>query len=156
VFDGLLARGRIGVAQAAEFVRQRLARLVLEGVRIDAIEAQPEAGRMLAQFAVIGGLVPREVRRHRRRGACQLMHHAAIGDLVEHIARLADAGETGKTRTARTYAPAGERHGERSRLRLDHIDIQLAAGQLLAQRSIVLAHGLRQRRIARFYYRGGN
>ena len=54
------ATAAVGVTEAAELVRVRLARLVLEGVRVHGVEDQPERRGMLAQLRRSSRRVPRE------------------------------------------------------------------------------------------------
>ena len=59
-----------------------LTRLVLKGVRIDGIEAQPTAARFLLESPVVLDEVPGKMRRHARRNATQLLHHRAVFESV--------------------------------------------------------------------------
>ena len=128
VRHGLGAHAGIGMGQAAELVRQRLVLLVGKGVGVDRVKPQAEGLGVLAQFFVVVDLVPRKVRRHGGRAAHQLVDHAAVLQLVEHIARLALAGEAGEARAAGAHAPAGHGHGELGYVGFQHIDIHTPAG----------------------------
>ena len=63
VLDRLPPHRRIRVAEAAEFIRQRLRRLILKGVGIHRIEVQPARLGGRAQLDEVGGLVPGDVQR---------------------------------------------------------------------------------------------
>nr|GEU28680.1 hypothetical protein [Tanacetum cinerariifolium] len=138
VRHGLSAGGRADGRQAAVFVAVLLARLILEGVGVDGVEIQAVGLRLLAQGLRIRHLIPREVQRHTRRGARELMDHAAVVQLFEHVARLSAAGKTRKARAARAGAPAGQRDRELLRLRGQRLDVDAAARQDAGQRRVVL------------------
>ena len=63
VLDRLPPHCRIRVAEAAEFIGQRLRRLILKGVGIHRIEEQPARLGGRAQIDEVGGLVPGDVQR---------------------------------------------------------------------------------------------
>jgi hypothetical protein len=108
-FDVVLDRLRpdlgVGRGQRSAGVAVRLAGLVLEGVRIDRIEAEPETGGFLAQGGVVAHLVPGEVRRDARGLAAELVDHRAVFQLFVHIGRLAGDRELGEARTPAPCAP---------------------------------------------------
>ena len=115
--DRLPAHGAVGVGERAELVGQRLARLVLERVGVDGVEAEAQRLRALGQLAVIGDLVPGKMRRAGRRQAGQLLDGRAILELVEYAARLAGAGKAGEARAARADAPGRDGDAEGGDLR---------------------------------------
>ena len=139
VGDRLLAHRLVGMGERAELVRQRLARLVLEGVGVDGVERETVALRRLAQLGVVLDLVPREMRRDGRREAGQRVDHAAIGELVEDVARLAGTGKAGEARAARADAPARHGDGEGHRVLDQRLGVEPAPRQLARERLEVLA-----------------
>src|SRR5438046_149096 len=68
VLHRLTPHRSIGVATGAELVAQRLARLVLERVRVDGVESEAELGGEGAQRRDVMGLVPGDVERDAWRG----------------------------------------------------------------------------------------
>jgi hypothetical protein len=101
-----LAPGRgIGVGEGAELVGMRLTGRVRKGVRVHRVEAQAERRALLLQGPKIGDLVPGDMERHGRRRPRQLLDDGAVFKLVEYVARLAGAGETGEARAASADAP---------------------------------------------------
>ena len=100
----------VAVGQRAELVGERLAGLVLEGVRVDGVEADAERLRPLGELAIVADLVPRKVGRAGRRRAGELVDRRAVLELVEDAARLARTGKPGETRAAGPDAPG--RHGD--------------------------------------------
>src|SRR5690606_8652981 len=100
VFDRLLAHDRIGVRQRSVAIAVLLTRRVLERVGIDCVEAQSERGGALAQRARLADLVPREMRRHARRDAAQLLHDRAILELLVEAGRLARDRKAREARAA--------------------------------------------------------
>ncbi|MNK85174.1 hypothetical protein D3C87_1050480 [compost metagenome] len=137
VLDGLRAHGRAMRRQAAVFVRLRLSGLVLEGIRIDGVKAQAVSLGGLAQGGRVADLVPWKMQRDGGRRLRQLVDDGAIFELFKHVARFAQAGETGKARAARAGAPAGYGHGKRLRQRRQFFNVLAAAGQHTAQGRIV-------------------
>jgi len=115
------------VGQRAEFVGDLLAGLVLEGVRVDGVEADAERLRPLGELAIVADLVPGEVGRAGRGRAGELMDGRAILELVEDSARLAGAGKTREARPARADAPGRDGDRECGRLGGDRVDVDAAA-----------------------------
>src|SRR5262249_11403324 len=74
----------------------------------------------------------------RRRGARELLDHAAIVELVEDVARLAGAGEARESRAAGAHAPGRNRDAELADARGDALDVDIAPPQLAAERLVVL------------------
>jgi hypothetical protein len=64
---GLTSHGSAGIAERAELVAQRLARLILEGIGVDGVETQTESRGVGANDVDVGRLVPRDVERDARR-----------------------------------------------------------------------------------------
>ncbi len=75
------------------------------------------------------------------------MDDTAIVQLLEDVARLADAGEAGEARAAGPDAPGGDRDVEGSDLLRDAFDVDTAARELLAQRAVIGGKRLAQRLI---------
>jgi hypothetical protein len=82
-----------------------LAGLVLEGVRIDRIEAETERGGLLTQGLVVRDPVPREMGADARGGAAQLLDDGAVFELLVDIGGLAGDRELGEARAAAACAP---------------------------------------------------
>ena len=78
-------------------------------------------------------------RRHGRREPGQRVDHAAIGELVEDIARLAGTGKAGEARAARADAPTRHGHGEGHGGAHQGLGIEPAPRQFARQRLEVLA-----------------
>ena len=107
VLDGLLAHRWVGVRQTAELVRVLLSGLVLEGVRVDGVEAQAEFFRECLELGGVLGLVPGEVERNPGRDAGQLVHDRAVVQLLEDVAGLARLRKAREPRAARAHAQDG-------------------------------------------------
>jgi hypothetical protein len=88
--------------------------------------------------------------------AAKLLDHAAVFDLVEHVARLAAAREAREARAAGAHAPRGHGHGERGHLAADGLDVHVAAGELLAEGFVVVEHAALKRRVVLLDQAGGN
>ena len=113
VLDRPAPHRRVGMRQAAEFVRQRLAGLVLERVRVHRVEVKPALGARTRAAPQVVGLVPRDMERDRRRRAHELEDRRAVVELFEDVARLACPGKSRETRAAGADAP--RRHGDLKR-----------------------------------------
>jgi hypothetical protein len=129
---------RVGMRQAAELVGMLLVGLVLESVGIDRVEAEAELVAELLHRMHVLVLVPGEMQRDGRRRPGQLLDRGAVLELVEHVARLADAGEAGEARAAGADAPARNRDAEAGDRLGDGLDVGAGAPQLAAQRLIIL------------------
>ncbi|MNE47336.1 hypothetical protein D3C80_1417390 [compost metagenome] len=137
MLDGLPARRGIRVAERTIFVGMALTRRVRKRVGIHGIEAETQRrGMGLQTLRVL--FVPRNVKGDVRRRPCQLVDDSAIIQLVENTARLARAGKTGKAGAAGANAPG--RHGDEKLRDLgrDCVDIDIATGQLVAKRLIIV------------------
>ncbi len=77
------------------------------------------------------------------------MDHTAIVELLQHVARLADAGEAREARAAGADAPGRDGDVEGGDLLGDAVDVDAAARQLLAQRRIVGGERLALRLVMR-------
>ena len=119
--------------EAAELVGERLAGRILKGVGVHRVEAEAARLGVVDQLGRIVVAVPGDVQRDARRRAGQLMDDGAIVELVEDVARLADAGEAGEARAAGADAPG--RHGDREGggLGLDLVDVDVAAAENVAR-----------------------
>ncbi len=137
VLDRLAAGRGIGVAEAAELVGTALARLILEGVGVHGIEAQAQGSPLRAQGGEIGHLVPGDVQGDPGRRPGQGLDDGAIGQLVEHVARLAGPGEAGEAGAAGAHTPGRDRHREGRDLVGQRRQIEAAPGQPLAERRVV-------------------
>ena len=126
------------MGQRAELVGERLARLVLERVGVDRVEAEAQRLGALGEFAVVADLVPGEMRRAGRRRARELVDRRAILELVENVARLAGAGKAGEARAAGADAPGRDGDGEGGDLRRDRLDVEAAPRQLPAERAVIV------------------
>ena len=122
VLDRLPPHRGVGVAQAAELVGQRLARLILERVRVHRLDRQPELQQPRADAggvarAARARLVPRDVQRDARRDPDQRLDDAAVVQLLEQRPRLARTGEAREARAAGADAPRrdGDAEGRRPR-----------------------------------------
>ena len=91
--------------------------LILEGVRVHRVEAEPERGAAFPQRLHVVGAIPGQVQRHRRRGARQAVDDGAVFELLEDVARLARAREAREARAARAHAPRGNGDFEAARRR---------------------------------------
>ena len=122
--------------EAAELVGERLAGRILKGVGVHRVEAEAAPFGVVDQFGRIVVAIPGDVQRDARRRAGQLMDDGAIVELVEDVARLADAGEAREARAAGADAPG--RHGDRERggLRLHLVDVDVAAAEHVAERLV--------------------
>lgn len=135
------ARGGIGRGEAAVAIADRLLGLVLEGVRIDRVEAESERGRFLAQRGVVTDLVPREMGRDPRGSARELVDDCAVGELLVDVGWLARDREFGETRAPASRAPGRDGDGKGADLGLDRVDVDSAPRQLALERAIILGEG---------------
>ena len=86
--DRLAADARVRAADAAEHVV-----VVLEGVRVDRAEGDPDVRGVPGEVGVVVHPVPRDVQRDRRRDAGEAMDLGGVGDLLVRVARHALLGE---------------------------------------------------------------
>ena len=99
--------------QAAELVD-----VVLEGVRVDRAESDPERRGVLAELGEVVDVVPRDVQRDARSETGQGVHLRGVGELLERVARHARLGE---------HLEPGARVAERPRRHLDRLLLRAAA-----------------------------
>ena len=118
-----------------------LARLVLERVRIDRVEAEPELGGALAQGAVIGRPVPRKMRRYPRCDPAQPVDHRGVLEPFADGRGLARQSEAGEPGAAAPQPPARQRDRKGRRPRREIRDPDPAAGEGARQRVVVLVEG---------------
>ncbi len=137
VLDGLSTHRRVGVGEAAEFVRVFLARLILKGVGIDRIEPQAEGLGVLLQGGVVLHRVPGEVGGNRWRGSDELVHRSAVLQLVENVPRLTGSGEAEEARAAGAHAPGRQRNLQRLSPGGQRLRVDFSARQLLPQHLVV-------------------
>ena len=137
VLDGLPARAGVGVRERAELVASWPAPCASEKVlEFIASKPSPKRARRLLQPVRVG-LVPRDMQRHGRRRARQLVDDRAVVELVEDVARLAGAGEAREARAAGADAPGRHGHVERRDLVADRVDRDAAPRELLAEVRVV-------------------
>ena len=79
------------------------------------------------------------MRRDGRRETGQGVDHAAIGEFVEDIARLAGTGKASEARAARADAPTRHGDGEGHRVLDQRLGVEPAPRQLARERVEVLA-----------------
>jgi hypothetical protein len=125
------------MAETAELVGELLLGLVLEGVGVDRVEAQAQLVAELLHRVHVLVLVPGEMQRDGRRRAGQPLDRGAVFQLVEHVARLADAGEPGEARAAGADTPARDGDAEARHGLGDRLDVGAAPRQLPSERVIV-------------------
>ncbi len=133
VLHGLRPDRGIGGRQAACAIGVGLAGLVLEGVGVHGVEAEPQSFRLLAKAGVVLDLVPGEVRRDPRGHPAQLLDQGAVLELLVDVGRLARDRELGEARAADAAAPRGKGDRETGDLRLDGLDIAASPRQRAAQ-----------------------
>ncbi len=134
---GLGAHRGVGVREAAVLVRQRLARLILEGVRVHRVEPESERGAVFPQRLVVVGAIPGNVQRHCRRGAGQLVNDAQSSSFSNTLRGSPRPGKPAEACAAGADAPGRNRHleiGDRAR---DVIDLDAAALELRAEGGVV-------------------
>ena len=107
VVDRLATDRGVAVGEAAELVG-----LVLERVRVDRAELDPEVRRVPSQRAEVVDEVPWDVQRDLRREPREAVHLRGVGDLLERV-----AGHAG----LREHAEAGAGVAERPRGQLDRL-----------------------------------
>src|SRR5947208_11373113 len=105
MLDRVTSYGRVGVAERPELVGEALPRLVLEGVRVDRVEADAKRRSLLAHCSRIARLVPRDVKRDARRGASEPVDHGGVLELLRKGARLARPREAAEARAAGAERP---------------------------------------------------
>ena len=109
VLDGGLANARVGGGHRAELVGDRSVarrrRVVLERVRVDRVEAEPERLGVLAQRRDVVRLVPGHVEAHRAVRAGERVQRRDVVELLLDRPRLAAAGEAAEARAARAERP---------------------------------------------------
>ncbi len=133
----LRANRGIGVREAAVFVRERLSRLILEGVRVHRVEPESERGAVFPEPLVVVGAIPGQVQRHRRSCGGQLVNDRAVLELFEYVSRLAQAREPAEACAAGAHTPGRNRHLEIGHRTRDVIDPDAAALELRAESGIV-------------------
>ncbi|MET4688785.1 hypothetical protein ABIA13_003230 [Sinorhizobium fredii] len=102
-----------------------------------ASKPSPSAVPFFPQTCEVGYLVPGDVQRDGRRRPRQLLDDAAIFELVEDVARLAQAGKAGKARAAGADSPGGNGDAIGGDLLLDGVDVDAAAREPLAEAFVV-------------------
>jgi hypothetical protein len=145
VRDRLLAHGPLGVAQAAELVRQLLPGLVLEGVGVHRVEEEPASLGVGHQLARVLRLVPGDVQRDPGRHPHQRLDHLAVVELLEHAPRLAGPGEAGEARAAGADAPGRHGDAERGRALGQALDVDAAPGELSSEVRVVFLEPVHER-----------
>ena len=146
VGNGLFAHGRIGVGQAAEFVGQGLAALILEGVGIDRVEPQAQRTRARAERLRVSAWSQGKCSDTVGSRAAQRVDDRAVFEFLEDVARLAGARKARETRAARADAPGRDRrHGSRPPRCVMGSIVRPRRCKLHAERIVV---GLRARRAA--------
>src|ERR1700688_4797583 len=115
-----------------------MARLVLERVGIDGVEAEPPSRRRLAQFLGIVELVPGKMQGNRRGRPRQLLYDRTVVEFVEDVARLAGPGKAGEARAARADAPGRQRDAEGGDLLRDRFGLEAPARQHAPQVIVIL------------------
>src|SRR5712691_9318906 len=123
--------------EAAELVRELLARLILKRVRVHRIEVQPARACKLAEIARVIGLVPWNVQGHRRSRAHELEDGPAVFELLVDIARLARTREPGKASPARSNSPRRNCYAEGLRSGHQLLDVDLPAPQHASEMIVV-------------------
>ncbi|MCY1294693.1 hypothetical protein D9M68_577680 [compost metagenome] len=116
-----------------------LARRVGKRVGVHRIEAEAERRALLLKRGKIADLVPGNVQRDGRRRPGQLLDDGAILELVEDIAWLPLAGETGKARAAGADTPGGDGDAIGGDLALDLVNVDPAAVESLTKAFIIPA-----------------
>src|SRR5918992_271951 len=94
---------------------------LLEEVRVDGAGAQAARVEVLAQRAVVGDGIPREVHRDGEGGAGQAVHLGGVVDLLEDVARQAGGGKGAEPGAGGTVAPRRRLDLERPQARLDGV-----------------------------------
>src|SRR5262245_59600856 len=117
--------------EATELIREHLARLVLECIRIHRIEMEVAFAGELAELGRICRLIPRDVQRNSRRRPNKFEDGVAILDFFEDIARFAGHRKTGETRSPCANAPGWNGNFECSRQSSEIVDIDVPSMQLL-------------------------
>ncbi len=138
VLDRLAAHMSVGMSEAAELVRQRLIRLILERIGVHRLHRQPAGLRERAQRCGVVRTVPRNVQGDARRHTHQLEHRFAVLELLENGARLAREPEAPEPRAAGSDAPRGHVDAEVHRLSDQRLGVYSASGELAAERMEVL------------------
>src|SRR5215467_4818970 len=82
--------------------------------------------------------IPREVQRHRRRHSTELLHHSAVLELVEDVARLASSRKTREPRAPGSDPPRRDCDAESSNLAGHCLDVEAASVELASERFIIL------------------
>jgi len=119
-----------------------LARLVLEGVRIDGIEAQPAAVRFFLQGSIVLDEVPGEMGRYARRDPAELLDDRAILEFLMDVGRCAGKRKLRESSPAAARAPGGQGDREGGNALGDRLDLEAAASQLAAQGEIIILQRL--------------
>src|SRR5450830_1774787 len=137
VCDGLSTYLRVLRRQAAVLVAERLSGRILESVGVNAVEVQAMFVCDFFERARIGGAVPREMQRHARCCARQLVDGGAIVNFFKHVARFTDAGKARKARAAGARTPAGQGHSKAGGLCGERFDIAAASLQYTCQGIVI-------------------
>ena len=134
VRDRLAAHRRVRVGEAAELVRVRLARLVLERVRVHGVEGQPARGREGLQLAAASSGGPTGCAGRPSgvtRTSCWTTR--AVLQLLEDVARLAGPGEAREARAAGAHAPGRHRHRKACARAARALDVDAAPARAAAR-----------------------
>src|SRR5262245_58309400 len=118
----------------------RLSRLVLKRVGIHRIEAQAAGAGERAQFRRIVRLVPGNVERHGRSRADQFENRPAVFKLLVNITRLALAGETRESCSARADTPRGNRDVKGCGLLYQILDIDVLPPEFPGESFVVFVN----------------
>ena len=104
---------------------------VLEEVRVDRADAQPARLDVRAQRAVVVGLVPREVQRHRPGGAGQAVDLGGVVDALEDVARAPGLREGAEAGARVAVAPRRRLDDELAQAALDGFGHGVSSGLLM-------------------------
>ena len=119
----------VASSKAREWIdKDGLAMLVGEGVRVHRIEAQTCRSSSLAKFPPVAALVPRDVQTDRGCSSRKLLDHAAVLQLVEHMAWLAAPWEAREPCTACADTPAWNGNTKANDLRPHDLNVNVAPG----------------------------
>ena len=86
--------------------------LVLEGIGIDGVEAEPQGGGLLADGGGIAGDIPGNMEGDSACGVGQGMEQAYVIEFLFQVARFASDGKAAEAGSARTQCPTGNSYLE--------------------------------------------
>src|SRR4029434_1258166 len=119
-------------------VRECLAWLILEGIRVHRLDVQSTRTRECTDLRRAVGLIPRDVQGDAWRRSHQSEQRGAVVDLLEKRARLARTWEPRASSAARAHGPGRRSDAERADTLDQMLDVDVAARELSPQRREIL------------------